>query len=504
MIRWCLLVSILFLSIQGKAGTRVPIIPEKQMGWISFNSEYGSELSSSEEWISFCDRLGKQLSIPDRGFLSSYACDSSQSSVAPPSSPFLWQIQLTERKGSLELQLNFLLNGVSHKIRNLSFPTEAAVLNSLKDEALPALIARMLVESSPTGWAYGHANDKLSFDVQDQILLLPPDLFIYDLFFDEKEGLWLPRLRARMSRNEDEDREKIGYSIDTHYLPLESGETYWVRSLQYSTERQVKYQKMITNALKRAKDLSPSEGSRKKKVAKGFVGEVLLDSFRSSYMGVRYGKSIIPSSSVVTQVSMISVFAEVGGGPLSGLRWNYDLFPRVKKASGANEEYFGLKRASLGWAFSFETPAFLRSLVTKIDVQPKIGLVDLSSRLSTPTPRGNVSLDFDAKNIYDLALEIGAERSTRWIRGRLWGAFNTANIGLSDKAAVSVKSSRVGIDAHFDLFTSGDWNMNLLTFGALEHLEIAKDPKSLDDRTPRLQSFTSNLYFAGIGFTLSW
>lgn len=455
----------------------------------------------SSAWQGFCERLGKQLlDDPGPGFLSSYVC---RPSDPRPSDGRLWHIRISEQDNSLELKLTFF-DGIAQEIRTWSFPTEAPIVNSLENELLPLAIARMLVESSPTGWSYEHHADVLSFDPRNEILLLPSDLFVYELGFDKKQRLWLPRIAAQISKVKDKDKEgedlgeRVEYSFDRSYRPLKKGKSYWVRGLE-NKERQEKYRKTITDLLQGKSVLSvPGEK------AKNGEGNLVDRLLRSSQAGFRYGKSIAKSESIVTQADMVSILAEVGSGPLSGLRWYYDFFPELKRGSGSEEEYFSLKRASVGWAFNFPMPASIQPLFTKMDIQPKIGLLDLRSHFYASTPTGRAGLDFNAKNIFDFALEVGGEKNTAWFRSRLWGAFSTANLGVSNKSAVTVKSIRSGVDLYFDLFEAGSWDVNLLTFVTTEQLEISKDPSSLNPETLELYSVSSNLVFAGLGFTIAW
>lgn len=480
------------------------IVAGKQKGVIAFRSVYDSD-KMPEAWMRFCKALGKELSSPKHGFLSSYVCQFSGSS--PPSSSPSWRIEVIEGKDALELQVSFLLARVSQNVRSLSFPIHASVLKNLNSGILPVAIARMLVEENPTGWLYKHTQDAPSFDMQGEgePLLLPHDLLIYDLYYEKKEQLWLPRLRALISKDDDrgeggEDSDQVKYSVATSYRPLQRGRSYWIRGL-ISKERENKYRKIILEALqgKRDEDLPEEKGSEET-----LSDDPLSGPVRSNYAGARYGKSIAQSDSIVTRADMVSVFAEVGNGSLKGLRGSYDLFPKVKSGSGNEEEYFSLKRASLGWAFNFQMPAPLRPFLTKMDIQPKIGLLDLKSRFSTSTSTGKAGLDFNATNTYDLAIEAGVEKTSSWFRSRLWGGLSTANFGVSNASSVTVKSSRGGMDLYFNLFRSEAWDANLLTFVAMERLEFAKDPNALKSDTIELYSISSNLIFAGLGFTLAW
>lgn len=507
MIRLSLLCLCLFFPLLGRAQTPVRMVPGEQKALITFRSEYGLNRASTNAWTRFCKSLGEHLTLPEPGFLSAFTCQS-YDTPQPPTSR-LWHIELNERKGSFEIKLRFLSEGESLDIQSVSFPIEGQLLEKLNNEVLALAIARMLVESNPTGWAYKHKTEQPSFATEGELLPFPEELLVYELSFQQKEQLWLPTMRARMSRvrdlEEGEDKKRIKYSLNLSQKTLKIGKTYWIRS-RNDEERQDKYQAIISKALMENTALALS-GSAKNKGSKGetsFVDDYLFSSFQSSFAGFRYGKSIAKSDSLVTRIDMISILAEIGSGPLAGLRWYYDIFPELKRGSGNSQEYFSLRRASLGWAFSLNMPLFIHPLFNTIDIQPKVGLLDLKSQFFASTPEGNASLDFNVKNFIDLSVEIGIEKTTPWLRSRLWGSTGTANFGVSKKDSVTVKSLRGGIDLYFDLYKARKWDVNLLTFATMEKLELSKDPKSLDANSLELYAISPNLVFAGLGFTVSW
>lgn len=507
MIRFWLLALCLCFPLVSRAEIPLPIMPGKQVGWITFSSRFGLDKASSKAWAQFCKHLGEELSFPGPGFLSSYTCQDSK--VSLPSPPRSWHLELFERKRTFELKLYFRVGSASQLVQKLSFPIEGRVLDKLNNVALPVALAKLLVESNPTGWGYKHSEEGPSFDTGREFLTLPEELLVYRLAYDKGKKLWVPSIRAQISkvkeRKSEEDNAKISYSIDPGYLPLKRGQSYWVRALD-NEERQWKYRAIISAALQGEDSLSLSHGSKDSNFEKkkSFLDNYLLNSLQSSYAGFRYGKSIARSDSIVTQVDMVSVLAEIGGGPLAGLRAYYDLLPELRRGNGNDLEYFSLRRASLGWAFSFEMPPSIQPFFSKLDVQPKIGLLDIKTYFFATAPGGKAVLEFTVKNVVDLGLEVGVEQTSTWLRSRLWGGTSTANLGASPQSSVTVKSLSGGVDLYFNLYEAGDWDVNLLTFAKFEKLELAKDPKSVAPNTLELYFIRPSLVFAGLGITVSW
>jgi hypothetical protein len=343
------------------------------------------------------------------------------------------------------------------------------VAERFDDEIFPVVLARMLVEKSPTGWAYKHSKDQPSPSTRGQVLPFPQDLLVYKLYYDKKERLWLPRIHGRMAKVQDaeadEDGSKTRYSIDESYGSLRIGKSYWVKSLD-NKERQSKYRDMIRAILQGKSPLALNHDLERGRdeTYKNITDNDEPQTRRLNHVGFRYGKSMAKSESLVNEVDMVSAVAEIGVGLLAGLRGSYDIFPRQTRGSGIELEYFELRRASLGWALTYPMPKVIQPLLDKIDIQPKIGLLNLRSHYYAETLDGKTGLDFNAKNVYDLALETGVEKTLSWLRSRLWIATSSASLGVSSTSSVTVKSLRGGIDLYFDLFKAEGWDINILTF----------------------------------------
>ncbi len=488
------------LSLKARAAeARLPISPAKQKALITWSSDFDTKEAGNARWKAFCDHLGRRLlTKPGPGFLKSFICRTKD--AADADTP--WRIRMIEHADSFELKVSFAVDGKEQPVREWKFATKGSVLPNLGNDFLPVVLARMITENMPTGWSYPYPGETFVFDSEAQVFPLQSSLLLYDLQYDAEEKAWLPRINARLTKADVGDKAEEGgtYTVDTVYHPLKARRLYWVRGL-LSKERENKYEKIVTNALQGKADTSLPRALLKD----GADGtKDAITAIRSNYAGIRYGKSMLKSESLVTKLSMMSMFAEIGSGPLEGLRWSYDLYPEIKRGSGDDREHFGLRRASLGWAFNFQVPEALASLVDKIDLQPKIGLLDLKSHFFTDTEDGKTGLDFNVKNVFDLTLEGGVEKNSPWFRTRLWAGFSTANIGLSNKISTKVQSRRAGIDLYYDLLRWKGFDVNALGFCSLEHLEITKDPSSIDTSSPGLYSFGSNLVFAGLGATVSW
>lgn len=479
-----------------------PILAEQQTGYIVFES--GEDLSSAslgKTWKEFCDRLGKGLLItaPVPGFLASYSC-LPLGVKEQPSRPPLWRIRLAEQKRFFEVEVSHFQRPEGYrKIRSFSFRFEGNLMSSLTGETLPLLMARMLAESLPLGWSFLYeANQKeFSFKLPKDLPALPAELLLYELAFDPKRKLWIPTVRGTLtqtaSKKFDLTKRQDTYVVGQTFAPLKDKQRYWVQNAQGLSKQQAEYEKALSAQLKGLSFMT-------------LLDRLIFDSFESNYGGFRYGKSFLIGSSVVTEADLLSILVEMRSGLFAGLRWYYDLSPEVRRGVDGEEEFFKMSRISLGWAFDFEMPAPISFLVSRVEVQPKFGLLDVQTKFSILDDENNkTALNFDAKNAYDLAIELGVEKESYWFRSRLWTAFSAAMFGLSNKSNTSVVSSKAGLDAYWDLFEWGSLDLNLLTFVLAERLSLSKDGGQLEEEADiGIAEVGFSLFFVGGGFTLSW
>lgn len=499
------ILAFLLLAFRAQAEVK-PIIPEQQTANIYYASEEKKEATPERiaQWKEFCDKLSKHLlqTAQPPGFLASATCQAL--GTVPPVTPDkanapFWQIQLIERKRFFDLETSVLTEKEGYqKLRAHSFKMEKDLLSSIKNDLVPLALARMLLEGLPTGWLYIHdaSKSKISFNGSPDIPGLPADLLVYELSYDTSTKKWLPKVRASLKRTEEKKTAKKRvdtFQVAQTYLPLADKKAYWVQSSRGLNKRQKEYEAVLSKNMEGLSLLN-------------FLDRLIFDSFESNYAGFRYGKSFLAGSSIVTETDLFSLLVEMRSGIFNGLRYYYDLTPEKVRGSGDTREFFSMSRGSVGWAFDFELPTFMQFLVSRVEVQPKFGLLDLKSDFKIKDEEGTEqSLNFNARNVYDLALELGVEKESYWFRSRLWYSFSAAAFGLSNKSNVSVLSNKAGLDTYFDLINYGNWDINILAFVLAERLNLSKANKDLaENEDLGISEVTFNLFFIGGGFTISW
>ncbi|MDQ3234869.1 MAG: hypothetical protein M3Q07_23940 [Pseudobdellovibrionaceae bacterium] len=493
----------LLLPAAVKSQSLQPVVPGEQYAQISFIPEKSNndEARLENQWQGFCQKFGKSilLQAEQPGFVASFTCIPAGLAI-PPSNAYSWRIRLIEQKRFLNLELSFGKGEKEHLVHSFRFRLEGDVLAKLQANKVQQILSRMLVESLPTGWVYLHneADSDLALPSPGPPLSLPHDINVYDLFFKEDANVWLPRLRARLKPSavkiETRKSKMQSYQIVESYLPLRKGQAYWVQNNAGVGKRQGDFNSLMSKNMEGFSLI-------------GLLDRLIFESMESNFAGIRYGHSFLKGSSIITDVQLLATLVEMRSGPLAGLRWYYDFTPKLERDGEGGSEIFQLRRASLGWAFGWDTSPPLQALVSQINIQPKIGLLDLKSRFIVTDSEGELNyLSFEARNVYDLALEVGLEKESIRYRSRLWGSINTAKFGQSNQDAVAVASQKLGLDVYFDLMEGrGSWDMKLLLFGMSESMNLQKNPsKVLNSDGKGLYDISFNLLFLGGGFTISW
>ncbi len=374
------------------------------------------------------------------------------------------------------------------------------------------VIAQMLVEASPFGWQAEAKEPEpgmidFTFVESENSLPLPEYLYVYRLEIQPSSdgntpATLMPTIHARLKRSNQKSLDKdkntnVKYLVTESYRPLQGGTLYRVHTEFGPCGRQADFDKKLKAALKGSSLL-------------GFVDDLIFGTLSSNYGGVRIGKSFIVDS-LLSKTFLVSALAEIRGGPLQGLRWYYDIVPQVKSTARGAPESFRLARASLGWSFDIDMPSPVSDYIKVVDFQPKIGLLDLKTNLviqdtQNPPSDAVTSLSFEARNVLDLAGELGFEQQTSNFRARVWTSVSGAAFGVSNKEDVKVFSSRTGLDFYYDLLGLNlPFSTSLLAFGMFENLSLSKDPTKIQKVSGvGISSISFSTFFLGGGLTLSW
>ena len=322
--------------------------------------------------------------------------------------------------------------------------------------------------------------------------LLPREYVLYTLRFDAKKKVWLPR--------------PVGFARP----PDNKSGAEWPVTLQrgafIGADPVFAHNAKGRGMLK--KTLLDNLGSFFSKFGLKSLLSGFLASLDSNLSGIRYGYPMLKSKDIISKSSMLSMFTEIRGGPLSGIRLYYDKTPLIKRTVGNGlPERFGWSCLTAGWSFNIPVPKTFSSTIHKFDFAPKIGIYDLDSLLVVTDTKGEQhTADFALKNAMDIGFETGVEHATKSMG--LWRAWLAMNRSWNTKSTsgTRITSTKAGLDAYWSLFKLGKTRFKLLTFGSFEELNLTKDPSPPGATITKvvITDLSYNLIFLGAGATLAW
>jgi hypothetical protein len=243
------------------------------------------------------------------------------------------------------------------------------------------------------------------------------------------------------------------------------------------------------------------------------ISDLLFQTAASGYVGLRYGKQLLrgdmPADKLVENGAIYGLLVEVRSGPLNGIKFYYDKFPKQEVSTGGADTSLEWTRFVLGRSFSFKLPRF----INRIEVTPKLGRYYLSSRQPIETSEnGNTTAtqDFEIRNQPSVSLEFSAERADKIYTARAWYAIDRGIPFLPVIGSSAVSSERAGVDlflnSSLDFKIFGvDYIFNVLAFGLYENIDI--EDLKLDDLEPgevAVSGVTLRAAYAGIGLVLNW
>jgi hypothetical protein len=492
------------LSLPGYAAEDlIPIDPKTQKAYIRLLD--GEKILSGEvsqgQWLRLCQGLGQNLlaNASSPGFLAEYSC---QREVKEPdiADSIPWRISFVPRPKFIDITVEFHSKDKWISVQTFSFHLQGEFLEDMQKATVLRFLARMIVESLPSGWIYTHKSGgkTLELIMHPDMPYLPEELLIYQLNYKPSKKLWVPEVKASLVRkqafrNLEQGRAET-FEWKRTYGKLLEGERYWIQNSKGRNQRQAEYEKKINGETQGFSLLN-------------LLDRMLFESFTSNYAGLRWGRSFVQGESVITDISLISALLEIRSGPLSGLRFYYDLTPLAEKERFGLVEHFEMSRTSLGWAWEIIPPESWQGLISRIDLQPKFGILSFESKLAVQDILGEYQLtSFEARRVLNLNAELGIEKESIGWRTRLWGSYSSAQASLVKSDGVSVTSARLGFDVYMDLMKKENWELKALAFGFGERLLLERDTKTIAESSSDLaiRQFGFNLLFIGGGVTVSW
>ena len=324
---------------------------------------------------------------------------------------------------------------------------------------------------------------------------LPERFVLYTLEYDAKEQLFRAR-PVGYAQTPQKEGKRITWRLSMHKGATKPGQILFVQNTAGRGENSKTMQDLLGDIL-----------SRYGSALTGLVGG-LMSSLDANFSGARFGVPMLRSQDLVAQSAMFSLFTEVRGGPLTGLRVYYDTAPTVTGTSSTGDPtYFDWSRIDLSWAFKLPLPTFVAPLFEELDIDPKLGVYNLDALFEVTGPDGNPQMaNFKIKRAVDMGFEAGLEHAFEDFLLRLWGGYNySAAIVLQTKTSLS--AIKGGIDIYWPLGHVGkSISIKLLTFASGEILNLGQQSTAgnVTKATTVINALSYQLLFLGIGGTVTW
>ena len=403
---------------------------------------------------------------------------------------------------------NDLQSGIAIYFMGASHPRPEAMqegspsdkfMDGLTHKKVANALALLLEDALPMFSLVRVDDDARQIDVESPLLPdpVPVELVLYSLEFDSVADLWVPAPVGYIkSENVGLSRE-IRWKLKLHEGSFHKGQMLFAHNEQGRGMTQNANVSRLGALLSRFGVTSLIEG--------------VVTALSQNFSGIRYGYPLLPPLDVVGKSKMLSLFTEVRGGALTGLRLYYDMAPKVTDVAVNGEQvYFEWSALEVGWAFNLNLPHWLNPVANRLDLQPRAGLITLDSKMAGSDQFGmQWAAEFKLDHAIVYGLEVGVERDLlgkSLLRGWTGALYSSSVLGIKQTNFMSV---RAGLDLYWDLFDMGPLKFRGLLFGSMENLSIHKHftvpaDNAKVDRGGVITDVSYQLIFCGVGGTIAW
>lgn len=301
------------------------------------------------------------------------------------------------------------------------------------------------------------------------------------------------------------------YSFDQKLKDnFDTGTKIWIHSPEGAGAQGKKMAAAINEAHERLMDAARS-GLLNRFFSKGYdsISDLLFQTAASGYVGLRYGTQLLKGDKLLENAAMYGLLVEIGSGPLNGLKFYYDKFPKTTYVSGESTLDMEWSKFVLGKSFSFKFPIFFN----RVEVTPKLGRYYLTTTQPIEFDDSGTATStqkFVARDQPSFSLEFSAERIAKHYTGRVWYALDRAISFLPVLGTSAVSAQRMGAD----LFVNSglqfrsfgvDYSLNILGFTSYENLKI-EDLKAgeLAPGEVAVSAIQLRSAYAGLGLVINW
>jgi hypothetical protein len=236
----------------------------------------------------------------------------------------------------------------------------------------------------------------------------------------------------------------------------------------------------------------------------------IKSSTASGYVGLRFGKQVLPGNSLLKKLTFFGLVGEFRGGLFNGLRYYYNKVSEKVDSSRGISEKIGWSSHIIGKSFGMS----LSHVFDRIDLTPKLGIWSIDAKLVTVLDENLIPIqtsNFNMSRGYSASLELGLEWNSSWYKIRPWASYDYAG-AVSKISRNSITAKRVGLDTFLTVgpsFTLGktSYKSALLGFAVLEQLTISDGSAktaSTESSSSSIPLLAMTVGFVGAGAALSW
>ncbi|MGE0173207.1 MAG: hypothetical protein AB7T49_10490 [Oligoflexales bacterium] len=437
-------------------------------------------------WKKSCEHFGDAFSLSGQdgeikfGLVTEFSCYlNTKLLVGEKMDNADWILTMEDSTEEVFINLFYRPGGTGKRIMEASYAMNSSekTIMALSDQRVARDIARMLLDLVPLTGTINLAEASSGYLTPSQKLFpLPEEIAIYRLSYNVKAHRWLSYVVAKAKKG---TAKQDSYKVSYNEVLQPSERTLWFQDAKGKGKNFSAIEPQLNSSLQRY-GLVPN-----------FLSKIFTDSLAKGYAGLRYGFPVGNSDPLLSKTRMVGILAEIRGGPAEGVRWYWDFAPNVKADVDGAESSYTWSRVSFGWSFGFN-PNFILS---RIDVQPRLGLMDFDAKLPITAEDGTVTQErFRLKNAMSLGLGGGAEWMSPLFLTRLW-----ANTDTSFDKKASVRTMRAGLDIFIDFMRFSNFlESSLIAFFAAESINLKKESENT------IQGISYSLAFAGFGFTVTW
>ena len=456
------------------------------------NNDIGVLPENLKKWM--CQRIGEFLQVKggiyDHGIFKTYSCLLKPEEKGRTIKPGSWKLVVKQ----FPLQLLFTFKFGDADVGPKYF-WKVKKWREIKKKGNIKQVAYELLESLPAlRVVYHNSKENSGFLISPKHpFLAPPEkYFLFTLEWDEEHNIWFADAIGEAtlmgsSGDQSSENQQVKWRLSFNEPPRSTVWAHPMGSAPIDPKRRL-LEKTDTDGL------GP--------ISSG-LGHLIEGVVSRGFVGMRYATSVTEGNRPLSNIPFLGIFGEFRDGPIEGLRVLWDFATENKGVVEGETVWFGWQRIQIGKNFDFPLDVISFGLLANLGILPKIGILDLDSRLLIEDSNQSLPVDFKFENALSLGVDFQSELEAAFLIFRLWGGIDASFLFEPDKNS-STSSKRIGLDTYLKQnFLWGSIDMAFLVFGFYEQLTLSTEFKG-DIGATSANSISYNMGYIGVGVSVGW